>query len=219
MSDIDGITLYSRISMTGYTSIFSEKEPSLKEFAFICARAFGACISMKDEPVSKMPPLKVKPDTYHKEEAKRMEASLKRLEKLSEEKLAKNFRKSLKETIKQAKRGIKKNQDLKKRLRKMVRRVNAWNPPESVFCLKKFMLEQLESSIYYADDSFDRRSIDAARKKLELVKNPEALKKLREEAVKEVRGEIESSLEHQKKENERAANATKWLRELYSSLP
>ena len=51
---------------------------SFKEFALKCARAFGACITMKEDPMDVEIP-KFKPDTYYH---KRLKATLKKWKEL-----------------------------------------------------------------------------------------------------------------------------------------
>ena len=56
---------------TGYTSKIADGI-GFKDFALSCARAFGACIEMRDDPSDKPIPNEFKPNDYHK---KRMAAA------------------------------------------------------------------------------------------------------------------------------------------------
>ena len=51
---------------TGYTCHIEDGTvTTLRQYALTCARAFGACASMRDEPLTVLPPSKVEPDTRY----------------------------------------------------------------------------------------------------------------------------------------------------------
>lgn len=54
---------------TGYTApIYEGKQITFPEFAMQCARAFGALIDMRDDPMDSPIPDAFVPDTYHARE-------------------------------------------------------------------------------------------------------------------------------------------------------
>ena len=67
---------------TGYTSDI-EKGITFNEFTMQCARAFGACISMRDDPGDKPIPKEFKPSTYHIEGIKKAKEKMVQLKKMS----------------------------------------------------------------------------------------------------------------------------------------
>ena len=51
---------------TGYTDAVGKGEiTEFKDYALLCARAFGACVSMRDEPLDAEIPEEFKPNDYH----------------------------------------------------------------------------------------------------------------------------------------------------------
>lgn len=127
---------------SGYTTeIYDGKEVKFKDFALSCARAFGACVMQRDDPIDEKP--KVMPEkSYHTEE----------LNKLKE------FKKPTKTEFNSYKKqqkadhlqNIKERNALKKRYSHMMTEVEKWNPPTKDHeSLKQFMIEQLTQSIKF----------------------------------------------------------------------
>lgn len=58
---------------TGYTyPVAEEKVDTLAEFALQCARAFGACVTMRDEPSNKPIPEEFKPSLHYQKKLDEM---------------------------------------------------------------------------------------------------------------------------------------------------
>ncbi len=70
---------------TGYTAdVQSGKITEFKDYAYICARAFGALIHLRDEPLSPHIPDDIEGSEYHKQRAADAETELAALDKLSD---------------------------------------------------------------------------------------------------------------------------------------
>ena len=67
---------------TGYTA-WIEEGATFEEFILGCARAFGACISMRDEPLSKQIPEQFKESSYDKEKVQEYIELLKKYESMT----------------------------------------------------------------------------------------------------------------------------------------
>lgn len=196
---------------TGYTSkIYEGKDTSFKEFVLGCAKAFGALITMRDEPSSTPIPEEFKPDTYHKERISETEKKLENLKSMTlaecEIEVQKEFDKSMKEKEERIREAL----QLKARYEDMLNKVNLWEPPTKDHeGLKKFMIEQLQSSIKF-DCSTDYF-------------NEMKPKKLTGEHWKTNKiNQALKDLIYYTKENseeiERVNNRNKWIKELRGSL-
>ena len=71
---------------TGYTlDLYDGKDITFEEFALRCARAFGALISMRDEPIDAPIPERFEPSDYHLKELEKAKKRLKEVKKWNEE--------------------------------------------------------------------------------------------------------------------------------------
>lgn len=133
---------------TGYTAYVEDgRITSLRDFAFLCARAFGACITMRDEPLSKPIPEQFVPETKYYTE--RLETARKQLEQfnaMSDDEAVIEYEKDYAECLRGWQERDEKRMEETERYRSMISKVEAWKdgPHE----LKGFMLSQLRQSIY-----------------------------------------------------------------------
>lgn len=146
---------------TGYTAILGEKEDvSLKEFAMRCARNFGACIEMKDLPLSEPIPEKFEPSPFYQ---KRYEESKKEFDDFMamEDKkgfLERDYERYVEIEKKRHKETMEKRAKLRERYERMLCKVIAWNPPSDEHIeLKKFMVSQIQESIKYDCNDYELR--------------------------------------------------------------
>jgi len=194
---------------TGYTQCLikdKEKEVEFKNFVMLCARAFGACIDMRDDSLDKEIPEKFEPSTYHLDnlnQAKKDLVEFKELDKYDYERKAEiENKKSLEDYEK-----IIEHQNFnKKRFHNMLIKVKEWNPPtENHFGLKKFMIEQIENSIEWENYNLNKPKI--------LTGNAWANKRL-----SEILRDIEYHTKEWFKEVERVNDRNKWLKDLRESI-
>ena len=74
---------------TGYTACIIDKESpaTFNQFVMGCARAFGACITMRDDPQDAEIPDSFEAGSYHKERLEAAEKDMKRLNKMGDKEL------------------------------------------------------------------------------------------------------------------------------------
>lgn len=192
---------------TGYTAGVADGDiTSFPEFAVLCARAFGAAIMQRDDPLSA--PLRLpSPSTDYSE--RRVEEFTERL-KLLQSLLPHEVERMAAEAHREAWRTWSENEDalLIKRGRylAMILKVEAWEPPTSDhFEMKEFMLSQLQESI-----RFDCRSLDHPTK----ISSEEWLQGEIAQAERDVKWHKVQIEEEFKRTNERRA----WIQALADSL-
>jgi hypothetical protein len=138
---------------TAYTNFIKDKNCTFQKFALLCARNFGATISMRDESLSSPIPDKFEPSSYHKDRIKEIEKSIKNLKNTSNRELQKEIDQEYENATKYNKKIIEKCLKLKKRYENMLKQVEKWNPPSKNHQgLKDFMIQQITSSIEFDCD-------------------------------------------------------------------
>jgi len=194
---------------TGYTYGVVEGEiTEFEDFLLQCARAFGYCVHQRDDDPSDPPKLLTVDDRYHEDVVE------------AEEKLKDALKESLEDFIIREKKQIKKQYDycveyekekqvIKDRLEKMLQSAKDWQPPSAEHeGLKKFMIDQLEETIYYECKMPPIPEIDY---NLDWVK-------LKEEEIDGLKRDVEY---YKNKYQERVIyvdKANKWITDLYISL-
>jgi hypothetical protein len=104
---------------TGYT--YNIKDGiSFKEYAMNCAKAFGACISMRDEP-NKEIPNEFKPSSYHEDRVVEIQKEIDELIKLTEEQIKEICLREYEKGKRRRDSGIKENSDLLDKYQKMLK--------------------------------------------------------------------------------------------------
>lgn len=134
---------------TGYTCHVQNGETTtLRDFAMICARAFGACITMRDDPIDKQIPERFEPHTdYHDERLREALATLAEMERLDEGEKQARATAHNRECATAYQEWEDREAKEKARYSAMLEQVEAWDVPESLADFRKFMIEQLQTSI------------------------------------------------------------------------
>lgn len=134
---------------TGYTApIYEGKEITFPEFAMQCARAFGALITMRDEPADAPVPEDFTPDTYHSRELAKARASLADMQSWDDGRWEREAAKAYTEAVAYARKRNAESAALRQRYEAMLAQVQAWEPPSADHReLKTFMTEQLAKSV------------------------------------------------------------------------
>ncbi len=136
---------------TGYT-LNIEEGIDFRTFALQCARAFGACISQRDDNSNNVPELQKK-STYHSDRITEIKCELKEIMGITEEEISKQAKKEYEDNVKNNEKTIDKRIKLKIKYENMREEVYKWNPPTTGHTeLKKFMLTQIEESIKFDCD-------------------------------------------------------------------
>lgn len=134
---------------TGYTSQI-EKGVTFKEFVLSCSRAFGALITMRDDPADTTIPDEIIPSDWNKTELKKAEEQLETLQSMTIEQVEKESFKEYLETINSYREKLRKDNELREKYLAMFNQVKAWQPPTPDHIgLKDFMISQIEQSINF----------------------------------------------------------------------
>ncbi len=191
---------------TGYTSgVADGKVTTLEQFAWICARAFGALFHMRDEP-DDAPITEPQLSSYHIKglaEAKELQAWA---TAASEEDLRKRLSAEVtaEETDRLRREEERRLTDL--RYLDMVRQVDAWRSPPELEPLRGMMLQQLRQS----------RDFDCGPT---APPKPRSLETFRGELLMKASRDIAYHSEQIRKEAERIEQSRQWIQMLRDSLP
>jgi hypothetical protein len=197
---------------TSYTAILEEKNnPSFKDFAMRCARAFGALFDMRDYPLDEEIPEEFKPDNYHIEALEKAKASLIAVKNMTMEECFKKAIEEKEKRIESYRKGVEQERKLLSRYVAMRKQVKAWTPPTKDHTrLKEFMLEQLKvswPSVEFAEEHLWKAESVVI-----------GTNKWKETEIKRLEEDIEYHTEENKKEIERAKERTEWVKQLRKSL-
>lgn len=194
---------------TAYTAKLMEEGQSFPAFVMTCARAFGALITMRDDPLDAEIPENFKPSNYHVERLSAAKADLARLEKMGDaERVA--FGKLKRDQEIEARRAhLDKDRSQNDRLDEARAQVEKWEPPTPEHVgLKDFMLEQINISRH--DLSWAEKYLAEAA-----AKTPA---QYYADAVAGAKRQVEWHTEEQEKEAARARERTEWVKALRESL-
>ena len=131
---------------TGYTAGIEEgKITSGAEFLMLCARGFGACIDMRDEPLSKPIPDKFQPNGYYAESLLRAQRKLAEYKAMTPTEIHEQNEAEYQKRVEQEKARQKKYEEMFARYQSVRDEVERWVPPTADHDgLKKFALEQID---------------------------------------------------------------------------
>lgn len=136
---------------TGYTAdLYEGKDVSLPQFVLTCARAFGATVTMRDEPLDAPIPDEFAPSDYHERRRAEARAALAEAEAWTDEDAAREAGRDYAKALAAYRESERKRLALKQRYEAMLDQVLAWEPPtDDHVNLKTFMVEQLQESIRF----------------------------------------------------------------------
>jgi len=192
---------------TGYTlDLYNGKDITFEEFVLKCARAFGALIDVRDEPMDAPIPERFEPSDYHLTELIKAKKRLKEVKKWNEKIAEQEAERTYQEALKKREEFVKKNNLIRKRYEDMLSKVREWKPPTPDHVdLKKFMIQQLEDSIEF--DCF-------------IPEMPQSLsgEEYKEQQIKKALDDIDYHEKEYAKEVNRVRERNKWLLLLRESL-
>jgi hypothetical protein len=197
---------------TGYTHDVSERDDMpFEEFAWNCARAFGALIHLRDSGWDAEVTIP-KESSYHRKSLLQAENELKSLEKMTLSQAKKRAEKEHQESVKSAQDALDRQARIKVRYERMLAKVQAWIPPsEDHNGMKKFMIQQLQESIEHdCDGDYYRRMLK------ERVKSPRSWLNAQ---IRQAKDNIQYHQEHAKEDHQRQVNVAKWITLLQHSIP
>jgi hypothetical protein len=196
------------IMPTGYTAAVSDGTTTeLHEFAMQCARAFGALITMRDDPASTEIPDEFVADDYYKKALDDARSELAALEAMATETIRAEAAKANDKALKSHRDYLTAKAQIRARYEVMIGKVQGWTPPTADHQeLKDFMLRQLHESI-----RFDCNYVPEESK----ARTPTEWLNGRREALKR---DVARYTEEHAKECDRAAKRTAWVKALRGSL-
>lgn len=196
---------------TGYTADLADKPFTLRQFVMRCARAMGACISMRDEPFDMPIPDRFETSQYHATRATESRAELARVMAMDDVARERMAGCAFDQAETQRVMSIEKRVKTRNAYNAMLAEVVKWEPPSDDHVgLKDFMLEQLQSSIKWDTDPKYDRTEPCER----LTGAAWAAAK-----IASLEAEIKRCDEAQAEEDQRVAGRNAWVAALRDSLP
>jgi hypothetical protein len=192
---------------TGYTAPIADGI-NFNQFVLGCARAFGACIDMRDEPQNVPIPEEFKPSDYHQNAELDARTKQGLLLSLTADQVNDRAEAAYKADCQSRLDRSLKNKILLDAYKDMLDKVERWSPPSSDHDnLKKFMIEQINESIKW--DCADRDYKVVTR-----ISNEAWLA----EQLSQVEEDIKYHVEKYAEEIERVKARNKWVAQLRASL-
>lgn len=193
------------IMPTGYTAPIKDGI-EFNEFVWNCARAFGALVMMRDDPMDAPIP-EFKPSDYHDKALNEAIKSLARLQKMTVAETDKAALKEHEESYKSFERMNRESADLEDKYHAMLAQVEAWKPPTKDHeGMKQFMVEQIQQSLKFDCHTY---------KMPEPMRGKEWLKLKIEKAKRD----IEYHAKEQTEEVKRCNDRNEWVKALSASVP
>ena len=194
---------------TGYTHLVQTGEiKDFPTFAMQCARAFGALVLMRDDPPDAPIPDEFKPSDHNAVKLEKAKVRLLKLRDMTPEQINAEHRTKWDAAYEYATNYEREKELQEERYRAMLAKVAEWNPPSPEHDgLKKFMREQLESSI-----DFD---CGGSYKPALLPADPDEWWR---GEVRKAQRDIDYHKKADKEERERTEGRNRWVRQLRESL-
>lgn len=193
---------------TGYTAAIKDGI-TFEKFALDCARAFGACVSMREEPSDAAIPDVFEPSDYHLKKMAAAQERLSMLEQMTEAAANRSAHKEWDEAETRRAMAIAEKGALRAKYEAMLKKATEWVPPTPDHKgLSDFMIEQIKSSL---DWDCDTSYYDKPTPRLS------GAAWLTQAKEKEAR-DIEYHRKNYAEEVDRCASRTEWVRALRAAL-
>jgi hypothetical protein len=194
---------------TGYVYEMLDKQQNFQEFVWTCARAFGALIMMRDDPLSAPVPKELYPDEYHQVQH---ESSVKELADALA--MSPEQRKAFCDAERAETKGsnldyLEEKRETNKKIRAMRKQVESWKVEPEYANFKAFMIEQLNASIENED------YFAAENKKVDQLSDEDYWKQY----IERVEWSIKYHKDEYQKECQRTAERNAWLKGLQALCP
>lgn len=194
---------------TGYTAKLMESGESFEDFVMQCARAFGALVIMRDEPMNAPIPEEFKPSPYYSNSLAEHTKEWRRLASMSEKDQQSYGLDAKNKAIAMRREWLAKYQEENARIEGMRKSVVAWPPPSPDHVgLRDFMLEQLKISLH--DTAYTERDLK------DLINKTPA--RFYDEALEGEARHIKYSEEGLYKERKSNSERNLWVKQLRESL-
>ena len=198
--------------MTGYTNILVEKDLDFGQFVWLCVRAMGMAIMMRDDSLDVPVPERFEPSNYHRDEERKARDKVSRLSAMGKSEKRLHGKVIKEERLAYLKKAQAENAVPLAKMEAMRREVERWTPPTGEHDgLKKFMLQQLEDSIRFNSGEYYAKEIAATE-----ATTPEQLV---DEELKKAQSDVEYHVEEYAKELARTDECNRWLAQLRAAVP
>lgn len=190
---------------TGYTAAVQDGSVTeFPEFAMQCARAFGALVTMRDEPSDAQIPDEFTPSDYHQNAI----ATAKAMNAMTPIECNDAAQEAFDELVASRKKRQAERLEQMARYTAMRSKVGAWAPPTPDHDqLREFMLDQLDSSIKFDCSGYDEQPPV-------LQTGPEWHAASKTQVLRDIKYHEKAHAE----EVDRASGRTKWVQALRASL-
>ena len=140
---------------TGYTADIG-KGIDFRTFIWTCARAFGALVLMRDDPMTAPIPEEFTPSDYHLKKMEAARAEIAKFEGMSEAVAGAEAKEAFERQERWNAEQKQEKADLKAKYLAMLEQAQAWTPPTPDHqSLKEFMVQQITDSIKFDCGEFD----------------------------------------------------------------
>lgn len=193
---------------TGYTAKVKEQDDvPLREYALDCARAFGALITMRDEPMNAEIPEELEISSYHKKALGKASKEFYNAIGMRNDEAERLANEAYVGNLESHGESLKENKETSFRYGKMLAKVARWqSPSEDHDSYREFMISQLEDSL-----SFDCGHSSYMPKK-------QTGAEYRATLVKDAKWSMDYHKKNFAEEVKRTKRRTKWVQDLRDSL-
>ncbi len=201
---------------TGYTAKLHDGKPiTFREFALDCSRAFGALIHMRDE--NQDTEIKLREvRSYYSQHIKEFETEIELLSGMTPLAIELEHAKAMDALAQAAADDRKKSNERRVRYQSMLDEVTAWEPPTPDHVeMKKFMVQQITDSMKFDCPDDDREGYHERQAKNAL-RNPMSW---HADRLANAYRSLDRARENLVEEQQRVADANRWVMDLMESLP
>ena len=201
---------------SGYTrEVLSGNATTLKQFAAVVAKGFGATAHQQTEDLST--PLKpAVAGKSHKKAIRALKTNLKEFKAITDEQLIADEKKALRDTRKHFEGKVVEMKEGKKRCSDLLREAQLWEPPtDNHEVVKEAMIDHLKSGIEFdcnLDDAY--KLIEDIDNKMETI-DPEAIRTKQVEAIEK---QIDFHEQSHKVDVDHVKQSNEWVKELMDSF-
>lgn len=194
---------------TGYTAGVADGTiTTFREYALQCARAFGACITLRDDPLSAEIP-DFKPSDYHEKALAEAEEELAAFVAMRELDLRQMHDREYEENVAAATKIADENELTLQRYKAMLAVAKAFQPPSPKHEeYAKFLVSQLEESIQW----------DCDTSPLKEMKTQVSFEEWVSKKLERLRWTVDYHCKHYREELERTAARNKWVAQLKEAI-
>jgi len=193
---------------TAYTEpVQLGKITNFKEYAMLCARSFGACVTMRENSFNTPTLNELQPSNYHLEQIEQIQKDLENLKSLSDEECEQQALNMYNTQLNEYNNFVKENSLYKQRYENMLKKARRYKPPtKDHINYAEFLIKQLEDSMEWDCE---------INMGIPIKKDGQAWFNNR---MKHLNRDLEYHLEKHKKEIERTNSRNEWIRKLKQSL-